>query len=177
MMGFLSLLRFLPLALAVSLTTRAQALWLANNPFVMFLPVLLWSVLLIGWTIQQSRQYQLQEKPKLRDLTLPFCLSFVIICSLTNAPLHVLFWSQKSALKEALDLPEMPRTWGGERERIGLFHPLQISKSGRAVRFLLWEDQGFISTKLLGFAYCPNDEGCHTASFAGFYAEGDSSPD
>lgn len=100
---------------------------------------------------------------------LPLCVAFAMACGATHIPLRLVFWMHKGALEKALKRPPLERQLHSHQPRIGLFRPLQISKSGKATRFILWENQDFLSGAAVGFAHCPNDAECSQASFETFY--------
>ncbi len=109
-------------------------------------------------------------------VVLPISLALLVLCGLTHIPLRLLFWVQRSALEKAQERAPLERQLHSSQPRIGLFHPIQISKSGKATRFILWENQDFLSGSAVGFAHCPNDAGCSRTSFDSFYWDYETRP-
>ena len=74
---------------------------------------------------------------------LPACFAFVVVCQIGHLPLRVVFWTQRAALEKALRHAPVSREAAlrqpRPQARIGSFRPLQISKSGKATRIILWE--------------------------------------
>lgn len=162
-----SVLAFLPLALAMWLTFQAQALW-RMDVFLDGAPIyLLWLILIVGWLFRGFDDYHRRQKRTRKTLVLPACLAFVGVCVWTDAPFRFLFWTHKSALEQALKRPAANLDEAPQTEPIGSFAPVEIAKSGKATRLLLWKNSAglYFSTEAVGFAHCPGDKGCAHANF------------
>lgn len=182
-----SVVLFVPLVLAVVLTLRVQALWRTDDQFEVFLLLVLWLVLLIGWGIRQFPVWSRIKKLERRAAALPLCLAFVMACQVTNAPLRLLFWTQKAALdaaeKQLLSRARNgalqtagkrfpPQEFEGQIAHTGNLKPFEIAKSNGDTRFFIWQNRNFSSSEksAIGFAHCPHDAGCGRASFWNYQA-------
>lgn len=170
-----SVLGFVPLAITVILSLRVQALWLTGYEFEMFLPVVLWLVLITSWAVRYQRHRVNQAWPKRRAWVLPVCFAFVAVCAVTHLPLRVLFWTQKAALQAAQK--QLPFKPGQDQDVLfdGL-RPFQVAVSQSDTRFLLWHNKTFSDNMAGGFAFCPGDAGCRTAQFKGYWRYNDGAP-
>ena len=174
-----NLLSSIPLVLLVALTLRAQAFWNTSGGVGLLLGAV-WVALMVGWGVWRHERLQHKNESKIGVLVLPACFAFVAACQITHVPLRVVFWTQKTALEKALKRAPVAREVALRRSRpqarIGWFRPLQISKSGTATCFVLWENEGFLSGTAIGFAHCPGDGGCRAASFDRFYFDSEGEP-
>ncbi len=170
--GSRRVLGFVPLALACTLTVWRLAQWDELGFSWLFQPVFwLWVAIVIGWTWRLIEFWANKQPWPRRMKVVPLCLAALLSLQLAHLPLRILFWTHQNALQRALARPTLGRQLHSKAPRIGLFRPLQIEKSNGATRFILWENEDFLSGSAVGFAHCPKRDGCSSASFDSFYED------
>ena len=161
--------RFFLLAVAVIVTVRVQALWMTDDPFAMFLPVVLWLGLLVDWLVHNIFRRKEKTSFERQMWVLPLCFGTVVACGVTRLPTRLLFWKQVGELK-AVEKQPFQKVMNDNVRGVGSLRPFQIAKSGGDTRFLLWEDRPWFSVKTaVGLAHCPHDAGCGRASFKSYW--------
>ena len=169
MRPFPALLRFFLLAVAVALTVRVQALWMTDDPFALFLPVVLWSGLIVDWLVRHIFRRKLKTSVEGQAWVLPLCLGAVVVCGVTQLPLRFWFGKQIGEM-EAAEKQPFQKVMNDQVRGLGRVRPFQMAKSGGDARFLLWEDRPWFSVKTaVGLAHCPHDAGCGRASFKSYW--------